>query len=162
VDRSVRLSTPVRRHPPGRSASSAANPLAPGGTDLSSARRITAEPCSTNSDIGAAILDGAPEADRLPAPAALLNVSPYRLSRAFSRYRGLSLTRYRNRVRVGRALDRLIDGDTGLADLAAHLGFADQAHLTRTVRAHAGHTPVALRRSHYETTFVSSLRDGGL
>ncbi|MGV9928815.1 helix-turn-helix domain-containing protein [Nocardia rhamnosiphila] len=94
----------------------------------------------------AAILDGAPEADGLPALAALLKVSPYRLSRVFSRHMGLSLTRYRNRVRVGRALDRLTDGDTGLADLAAHLGFADQAHLTRTVRAHLGHTPVALRR----------------
>lgn len=94
----------------------------------------------------AAILDGAPEADGLPALAALLNVSPYRLSRAFSRHMGLSLTRYRNRVRVGRALDRLTDGETGLADLAADLGFADQAHLTRTVRAHLGHTPAALRR----------------
>ncbi|WP_063062863.1 helix-turn-helix transcriptional regulator [Nocardia sienata] len=94
----------------------------------------------------AAILDGAPESDRLPALAALLRVSPYRLSRTFSRHMGTSLTRYRNRVRVGRALDRLTDGDTGLADIAAHLGFADQAHLTRTVREHLGYTPVVLRR----------------
>lgn len=93
-----------------------------------------------------AILAGVPEAAGLPALAALLNVSPYRLSRAFSRQMGLSLTRYRNRVRVGRALDRLTDGETGLAELAADLGFADQAHLTRTVRAHLGDTPLALRR----------------
>lgn len=61
-------------------------------------------------------------------------VSPFRLSRAFSRMTGVSLTRYRNRVRVGRALERLEGGDTALAELAAELGFADQAHLTRTMR----------------------------
>ena len=58
----------------------------------------------------------------------------------------MSLTRYRNRVRVGRAMDRIENGDSGLAALAADLGFADQAHLTRTVREQLGHTPTALRR----------------
>lgn len=75
-----------------------------------------------------------------------LGVSPYRLSRAFPREVGVSLTRYRNRVRVGRALDRLEAGEGELARLAAELGFADQAHLTRTVRDHTGATPAALRR----------------
>jgi AraC-like DNA-binding protein len=58
----------------------------------------------------------------------------------------VSLTRFRNRVRVGRAMARIQDGETDLAGLAAELGFADQAHLTRTVRALVGHTPTALRR----------------
>ena len=93
-----------------------------------------------------AILAGAPEAAGLRSLAGLLMVSPYRLSRVFSHHVGVSLTHYRNRVRVGQALDRLTHGDTGLADLAADLGFADQPHLTRTVREHLGHTPVALRR----------------
>ena len=75
-----------------------------------------------------------------------LGVSPYRLSRAFTRELGESLTRYRNRVRVGRALDRLEAGEPSLAALAADLGFADQAHLTRTMREHLGHTPTAVRR----------------
>ncbi|WIX99637.1 helix-turn-helix transcriptional regulator [Amycolatopsis mongoliensis] len=75
----------------------------------------------------------------------LLGVSPYRLSRAFPRELGVSLTQYRNRVRVGRALDRLEAGERELATLAADLGFADQAHLTRTVRDHAGMTPAVLR-----------------
>jgi AraC-like DNA-binding protein len=78
--------------------------------------------------------------------AAHLDVSPYRLSRAFTRQLGVSLTRYRNRVRVTRALDRLEVGENRLGALAADLGFADQAHLTRTVRDHLGHTPTALRR----------------
>ncbi|BCJ38373.1 AraC family transcriptional regulator [Actinocatenispora thailandica] len=93
-----------------------------------------------------AVLDDAPEAARLCSLSALLGVSPYRLSRVFSVRMGVSLTRYRNRVRVGRALDRLGAGESDLAGLAARLGFADQAHLTRTVRAQLGHTPTALRR----------------
>jgi AraC-like DNA-binding protein len=88
----------------------------------------------------------ADEAGDLLSLAAALGVSPYRLSRAFTRELGVSLTRYRNRVRVGRVLDRLERGERGLATLAADLGFADQAHLCRTVRAHVGHTPTELRR----------------
>ncbi|WP_116200255.1 helix-turn-helix domain-containing protein [Amycolatopsis circi] len=87
-----------------------------------------------------------PAATGLIPLAALLGVSPYRLSRAFTRELGVSLTRYRNRVRVARALDRLEAGEPSSAALAADLGFADQAHLCRTVRAHLGHTPTALRR----------------
>ncbi|WP_101789705.1 helix-turn-helix domain-containing protein [Nonomuraea indica] len=102
----------------------------------------------------AAIVDAAREAIACDHEAAgglvplaeLLGVSPYQLSRAFTRELGVSLTHYRNRVRVGRALDRLERGEPGLARLAAELGFADQAHLTRTVRRHAGHTPTAMRR----------------
>lgn len=78
--------------------------------------------------------------------AAALGVSPYRLSRAFTHSLGVSLTRYRNRVRVGRVLDRLERGERELATLAADLGFADQSHLCRTVAAHVGHPPTVLRR----------------
>ncbi|TQF04212.1 helix-turn-helix transcriptional regulator [Kitasatospora acidiphila] len=93
-----------------------------------------------------AITEEAAEAAGLSGLAALLEVSPYRLSRVFSRETGVSLTRYRNRVRVTRAMDRIAEGAPSLADLAAQLGFADQAHLTRTIREHVGHTPTALRR----------------
>jgi AraC-like DNA-binding protein len=87
-----------------------------------------------------------PAAAGLLPLAAMLGVSPFRLSRAFTAELGVSLTRYRNRIRVARALDRLEGGDAHLGVLAADLGFADQAHLCRTVRAHVGHTPTALRR----------------
>ncbi|HEY9290269.1 MAG TPA: AraC family transcriptional regulator [Microlunatus sp.] len=68
------------------------------------------------------------------------------LSRAFSQAMGISITCYRNRVRVGWGMDRLAAGEASLADLAADLGFADQAHLTRTFCQHLGHTPRTLRR----------------
>ena len=77
--------------------------------------------------------------------AALLGVSPFRLSRAFTRQLGVSLTRYRNPVRVERALDRLEAGADDLAALAADLGFTDQSHLCRTMRQHVGEPPSAVR-----------------
>lgn len=46
---------------------------------------------------------------------------------------------------MSRALDRLADGETDLSALAHDLGFADHAHLTRTIRATTGDTPTALR-----------------
>jgi AraC-like DNA-binding protein len=49
------------------------------------------------------------------------------------------------RLRARAALDRIAGGDDQLARLAADLGFADQAHLTRVVRAETGATPSALR-----------------
>jgi AraC-like DNA-binding protein len=49
------------------------------------------------------------------------------------------------RLRARAAVDRLAGGERELARLAAELGFADQAHLTRVVRAETGKTPSALR-----------------
>ncbi len=75
----------------------------------------------------------------------------------FRREAGLSLTRFRNQVRVAAVLDRLDDGETDLAGLAASLGFADQAHMTRVVRSEVGAPPglvrQLLRRSSGNGTF---------
>ncbi|TDC74579.1 helix-turn-helix domain-containing protein, partial [Streptomyces hainanensis] len=92
-----------------------------------------------------AITAGHPASTTLFSLAELLGASPYRLSRAFPRELGVSVTHYRHRVRIGRALDRLEAGEASLSTLAADLGYADQAHLTRTLRHHLGHTPTALR-----------------
>lgn len=112
----------------------------PGGTSAGPADRAVV---AAARDL---VRDAHPAASGLLPLAAHLDVSPYRLSRAFTRELGVPLTRYRNRVRVTRALDRLEAGETRLGALAADLGFADQAHLTRTLRDHLGHTPTALRR----------------
>ncbi|WP_141577360.1 AraC family transcriptional regulator [Actinomadura sp. WMMA1423] len=92
-----------------------------------------------------AIASGHPQAAGLVPLARLLEVSPSHLSRTFRRETGMSVTRYRNRIRVGRALDRLEQGERDLSGLAADLGFADHAHLTRTIRAETGHPPAVLR-----------------
>ena len=71
--------------------------------------------------------------------------SPHHLSRIFAETTGSSISRYRNRVLVRVALDRIADGERSLAQLAAELGFADQAHLTRVVRDEVGEPPSQLR-----------------
>jgi AraC-like DNA-binding protein len=70
----------------------------------------------------------------------------FHLSRVFTRATGLTLARFRNRVRVSIALDRLADGHESLADLAAELGFVDQSHLARVVQSATGERLSALRR----------------
>ena len=77
--------------------------------------------------------------------ARLLAVSPHHLSRVFRAQTGHTVARHRMRLRVRAALDRLSGGERELARLAFELGFADQAHLTRVVRAETGATPSALR-----------------
>jgi AraC-like DNA-binding protein len=78
--------------------------------------------------------------------ASRVGCSPHHLSRVFHRETGMTLTRYRNRLRVLRALDALEAGEKDLSALAATLGFADHAHLTRTVTSECGHPPRDLRR----------------
>jgi AraC-like DNA-binding protein len=83
----------------------------------------------------------------LTALAAAVGWSPWHLSRVFHRATGIRLTAYRHRLRVRAALDDLAeDPGSGLAVIAARHGFADQAHLTRSIRAATGATPAVLRR----------------
>jgi len=93
-----------------------------------------------------ALAAGAPGTGDLVSLARLVGASPYHLSRAFRERTGTTVTRHRNRLRVSRALARMERGETDLAGLAAGLGYADQAHLTRALRAATGHTPGQLRR----------------
>jgi AraC-like DNA-binding protein len=51
------------------------------------------------------------------------------------------------RLRARAALERLAGGEPNLGRLAADLGFADQSHLCRVIRAETGRTPAALRRA---------------
>jgi AraC-like DNA-binding protein len=74
-------------------------------------------------------------------------VSRSHLSRAFRAEAGETLTQYRAHLRVRAALDRLEAGETSLATLAAELGFADHAHLTRTMHAQLGNSTTSTTRS---------------
>jgi AraC-like DNA-binding protein len=69
----------------------------------------------------------------------------FHVSRVFSRVTGMTLSQFRNRVRLAIAFERLADGHENLAVLAADLGFADQSHLSRVVRANTGERTSALR-----------------
>jgi len=93
-----------------------------------------------------ALLSGEPDSGTgLVALARLLGTSPAHLSRTFRHHVGMPLSRYRNRLRVSRALSRMAEGDTDLAALAVGLGFSDQAHMARVIRAELGHPPARVR-----------------
>lgn len=68
-------------------------------------------------------------------------------------------------LRVGALADAL--GVSVLADLAAELGFADQAHLSRSFSAAVGQSPsryasrIAPDRPTYRTPAGSAVRSGG-
>lgn len=83
----------------------------------------------------------ADEATTLVDLARLLESSPSHLSRTFRHHVGMPVSRYRNRVRVSRALHRLAGGEDDLASLAVSLGFSDQAHLTRVMSSEVGCPP---------------------
>lgn len=93
------------------------------------------------------VLNIEPELSSLVALAARLGSSPHHLSRIFHEHTGSTLGEYRTRLRVNLALDHLAhDSDhRSLADIAVRCGFADHAHLTRTVRRYTGYTPRAIR-----------------
>lgn len=72
--------------------------------------------------------------------------SPYHLSRTFHQITGLTISRYRLRLRIHAALDRISAGDEDLSRIAAATGFSDHPHMTRSMVAHIGHVPSELRR----------------
>jgi AraC-like DNA-binding protein len=81
----------------------------------------------------------------LPELARALAVSPHHLSRVFASATGRTISRHRMRLRARAAMERIAGGERDLARMAADLGFADQSHLCRVVRAETGTTPAALR-----------------
>lgn len=93
------------------------------------------------------VLNIEPQLSSLVALAARLGSSPHHLSRIFHQHTGSTLGQYRTRLRVNLALDHLAhDSDArSLADVAARCGFADHAHMSRTVLSYTGYTPSALR-----------------
>lgn len=83
---------------------------------------------------------------RLADWAETFGLSPEHLSRGFGRVFGVTPQRYRLEARTRAALADLADA-TSLAQVAATHGFADQAHMTRSVRAVTGRPPGAWKRS---------------
>jgi AraC-like DNA-binding protein len=74
-----------------------------------------------------------------------MGLDPASVSRGFARAYGVSPKRFRLEVRTRRALAALPAWPGSLADLAADQGFADQAHLARSVVAMTGISPIRFR-----------------
>jgi AraC family transcriptional regulator len=82
----------------------------------------------------------------LDALARDVHCSPFHLARRFRACTGETLGRYRLRLLLALALDRIADGETNLARLAAELGFAHHSHFTARFRNVFGTTPSEVRR----------------
>jgi AraC family transcriptional regulator len=60
--------------------------------------------------------------------------SPFHFTRVFTRSVGMTPHRYVVHLRLQRAIELVREGRSGLAEIAARTGFADQSHLSRWVR----------------------------
>jgi AraC family transcriptional regulator len=69
------------------------------------------------------------------------------LARAFRDHFGVPITVYARRIQLDAAQRMLTDSLLPLSQVAALTGFADQSHLTRTMRSALGCTPGTLRRA---------------
>ena len=72
-------------------------------------------------------------------------IAPWTLSRDFGLVFGVSPETFRARARARHALKRIRDTHAPLASIAVQLGFADQSHMTRSVKQLTGITPQAWR-----------------
>lgn len=97
-------------------------------------------------DAFAADLRAAPDA-RIGDLARAYDVTPTHAARAFSRRFGVTPAAFRAEQRLRAGLQALAEAAVSLADVAADCGFADQAHLTRSVVAATGQTPSRLRQA---------------
>lgn len=82
---------------------------------------------------------------RLSAWSAEKKLAPWKVSRGFAQVFGISPEAFRARARARRACRAIQTTELPLSEIAAHLGFADQPHMTRSVKQLTGMAPRAWR-----------------
>ena len=93
------------------------------------------------------LIDDDPTIARVDEVADALDVSVRTLQRLARTHVGLTPSAMIRRRRLQGAADRIrTDPEVDLAALAAELGYADHAHLTREFRSQLGFTPTGYRR----------------
>lgn len=106
------------------------------------------------------------EADHAPQPslqelAAIADLHPVYLARAFRKRYGIAPSDYLRKRRLHKAVS-LIAGRRTLVRAASELGFVDQSHLHRCFVAEFGMTPGAFRRLALGRAEVSRIQDARL
>jgi len=79
----------------------------------------------------------------------LVKLSRSYFSRAFKVSTGLAPHQWLLQARISKAKQLLLESDRPLAQIAIDVGFADQAHFTRTFRREAGESPGAWQRARW-------------
>jgi AraC-like DNA-binding protein len=115
------------------------------GYARSATRRRTAAPPRSVAEAQGILHARLTDPPRLEELAVLVGAEPFALVRAFREVHGLPPHAYLNQVRV-RAARVLLAGGVSPAEVAARVGFADQAHLTRHFKRHVGVPPGAYQR----------------
>ena len=73
-------------------------------------------------------------------------MSKRQLERLFRRDLGVGMQRFGRDMRLSYAIWLMTHGNGRVSDIAAHCGFADAAHFSRTFRVAFGDSPVAAHR----------------
>jgi AraC-like DNA-binding protein len=95
---------------------------------------------------------------RLRDVAATLGCSPEYASRVFAQTAGMPLSQYVVRVRLRRAADRILQGESDLAALALEVGFASHSHFTAAFSREFGAPPSVVRKSPARELMVRAIR----
>jgi len=74
-------------------------------------------------------------------------LKPWTVSRGFMQVFGISPEGFRTRMRARRAWNTIVASERPLAAIASDLGFADQSHMTRSVKQLTGMTPQMCRKA---------------
>lgn len=75
--------------------------------------------------------------------ARVLNVSPFYLSRVFSKESEFSLFAYLTVLRMNRAKDLLAQGTLNVAEVANAMGYDNSHYFSKIFRQHFGHAPIS-------------------
>jgi len=78
----------------------------------------------------------------------VLGLSESWFGSAFKQTTGKTPAHWLIEHRINQSKELLLEGRLSIADIAARLGFTDQAHLTRAFRKVDGNTPAQWRKSH--------------
>lgn len=86
-------------------------------------------------------------------------LTPWAISRGFTKVFGISPAAFRARTRARQAWNVIVDTKAPLVSIAADLGFADQSHMTRSVKHLTGMSPQMCRETanRFKTPLSTSL-----
>ncbi|MCC5603198.1 AraC family transcriptional regulator [Nostoc sp. CHAB 5784] len=87
--------------------------------------------------------------------AAEVNLSSYHFARLFKQSTGLAPHQYQIRCRVERAKELLQQGQMAIADVATHVGFYDQSHLSRHFKRMFGVSPKVIQQNSNNILWIS-------
>jgi transcriptional regulator GlxA family with amidase domain len=91
---------------------------------------------------------------------ALVDLSPSRMARLFTRQTGVPPARYLHQLRLGRARVLLERTDLSVPQILACVGLRDQARFARDFHRHHGVTPADVRPRGCTTGLSADIRPG--